>query len=379
MKQIIELKHHSHDYECMWNGIEDLYINETGESLPDGFFFLLSGFGSFCYRKTDKSDLKRMVALGDGRTKHMYAFLAPIAGFTYAHHSYSTFERALKKAKEEIDAGHPVVLGALDMYYLSYYPKLYHKEHIPFHYVLMTGYDDDQRLICLSDCGRTQLLTLGYDELKNSMNCSYPGLSSENTICTVRMTEKRSKNQIASEALALQKDHFLNPPASFLGYKGLEKMIRELPDWKKQLTKEDYDKILLNMVTFFGTVPTVPNALKGIAEPDEIRYRGTFDKMARMLVEIGTDWLVESGTDWLVENRTDWLVESGMVQSEESGMVRQAGWVEAADCFHRCADYIEEISTIIIRYLSGNGDETDHFPSLFTSLLEQLKKGYSLL
>jgi hypothetical protein len=43
MKQIIELKHHSHDYECMWNGIEDLYMNETGESLPDGFFFLLSG------------------------------------------------------------------------------------------------------------------------------------------------------------------------------------------------------------------------------------------------------------------------------------------------------------------------------------------------
>lgn len=39
MKQIIELKHHSHDYECMWNGIEDLYMNETGESLPDGFSF----------------------------------------------------------------------------------------------------------------------------------------------------------------------------------------------------------------------------------------------------------------------------------------------------------------------------------------------------
>ena len=188
------------------------------------------------------------------------------------------------------------------------------------------------------------------------------------------MTEKRSRNPIASEALALQKEHFLNPPASFLGYKGLEKMIRELPDWKKQLTKE-YDKILLNMVTFFGTVPTVPNALKGIAEPDEIHYRGTFDKMAQMLVEIGTDWSEESGMDW--------LAEGGMVRSEGGGMGRpgrnQAGWVEAADCFHRCADYIEEISTIIIRYLSGNGDETDHFPSLFTSLLEQLKKGYSLL
>ena len=90
-----------------------------------------------------------------------------------------------------------------------------------------------------------------------------------------------------------------------------------------------------------------------------------------MLVEIGTDWSEESGMDW--------LAEGGMVRPEEGGMVRQAGWVEAADCFHRCADYIEEISTIIIRYLSGNGDETDHFPSLFISLLEQLKKGYSLL
>lgn len=39
MRKIIEIKHHSHDYECMWNGIEDLYINKTGECLPNDFFF----------------------------------------------------------------------------------------------------------------------------------------------------------------------------------------------------------------------------------------------------------------------------------------------------------------------------------------------------
>lgn len=58
-----------------WNGIEDLYMDKTGEILPENLFFLLSGFGSFCYMKTEKSELKRMIALGDGRTKKMYEFL----------------------------------------------------------------------------------------------------------------------------------------------------------------------------------------------------------------------------------------------------------------------------------------------------------------
>ncbi|WP_330587760.1 BtrH N-terminal domain-containing protein [Anaerocolumna sedimenticola] len=134
-KKLITLKHHADDYECMWNGIEDLYIRDTGEKLPPSFFFSLSSFGSICYMKTPNEDLKRMVALGDGRTKQMYKFLAPIVGFEYKHYEYKTFEQAIKKAKAEIDAGYPPVLGALDMYYLPYYLKLYHGEHIPFHYI----------------------------------------------------------------------------------------------------------------------------------------------------------------------------------------------------------------------------------------------------
>ena len=63
------------DYACMWTGIEDLYIQATGETLPPKFFFVLASFGSFCYMKTPKAELKRMVALGDGRTRSMYEFL----------------------------------------------------------------------------------------------------------------------------------------------------------------------------------------------------------------------------------------------------------------------------------------------------------------
>ena len=68
-----------------------------------------------------------------GRTyKQRYKFLAPIVGFEYKHYEYKTIEQAIKKAKVEIDAGCPTVLGALDMYYLPYYSKLYHRNIFPF-------------------------------------------------------------------------------------------------------------------------------------------------------------------------------------------------------------------------------------------------------
>lgn len=348
MGKIIDMKHHFDDYECMWNGIEDIYMNKTGECLPGNFFFLLSGFGSFCYLKTQKAELKRMVALGDGRTKKMYEFLAPIVGFEYKHHEYRSFEKALTKAKSEVDSGYPVVLGALDMFYLPYFEKLYHKEHIPFHYILMAGYDDEKQIIYLYDCGRLELLSLSYIELRNAMNCSYPGLSKENTICTIRMTEKRDKIQIAKDALARKKDLFLNPSTGFLGYKGFEKFIRELPEWKDEISKEDYDKILINMVEFFGTVPTIPNAVKGIDEPDMVEFKGGFDKMSRMLKYLGD------------ETKNDY-------------------WAKSAVFFGEGGAVIKRISDVIIEYLANKDDNTDLLPELFAEVLEKMTDGYHAL
>lgn len=68
---ISSINHHFDDYECMWNGIEDLYMNATGEVLPTNSLMTLSSFGSFCYLKQDKAELKRMTAFGDGRTRKM--------------------------------------------------------------------------------------------------------------------------------------------------------------------------------------------------------------------------------------------------------------------------------------------------------------------
>lgn len=348
MKKILDISHRSDDYVCMWNGIEDLYILDTHENLPPKFFFSLASFGSFCYRKTNRSELKRMVALGDGRTKQMYEFLAPIVDFEYKHYEYKTFEKALAKAKAEVDDGYPCILGALDMYYLHYYPKLYHKKNIPFHYVMMIGYDDEEQCVYINDCGRQETQMLSYDELRLAWDCSYPGLSKPNTVCAIRMHSIRNKYEIAREALSKKCDLFLNPPVGFIGYHGLTKFIKDLPNWKAELSKEDYDKILFHMVQFFGTVPTVPNALQGIDEDDDVKFGGGFDKISVVLAELGEEY-------------------------------QDKKMINASSTFEEGAIIISKIKDIIVEYLTSQGDRTNEFPILFTDIQQIMKRGFEIL
>lgn len=291
MRKIIEnFSHHLDDYECMWNGIEDIYMNKTGEKIPDQFFFAMSGFCSFAYIKTNKADTKRMVSFGDGRTKKMYEFLAPIVNFNYHHIECKTPELALSKAKKEIDNGFPVVIGALDMYYLEYYTKLYHKEHIPFHYVLMIGYDDEEKNIFLYDCGRKEVISLSYENLLLGMNAEYKGLCKPNTICTIRMDRPNSKKDIFKLAMKIKANMFLNPPTKFLGINGLKKLSKEMLNWEEELGKQETDKILRNIVEFSGSVPTTPNRLNGISKKDEVIFMCSRDKMSKVLIELGREY-----------------------------------------------------------------------------------------
>jgi len=291
MRKIVEnFTHHQDDYECMWNGIEDIYINTTNENIPNQFFFAMSGLCGFAYIKTNKADIKRMVSFGEGRTRQMYKFLSPIVGFDYHFIESKTPEIALAKAKKEIDLGHPVVIGALDMYYLEYYPKLYQKSHIPFHYILMVGYDDNLEIIYLYDCGRKERLELSYTNLFLGMGAKYEGLSKPNTICTVRMDNPNSKKHIIKTALEYKANLFVNPPTGFLGINGMKKLSKELPDWEKELGNEDTVKIIRNMIDFFGSVPTTPNRLLGIAEKDDVTFMCSRDKVSRLLQDLSLEY-----------------------------------------------------------------------------------------
>ncbi|MBP3886576.1 MAG: BtrH N-terminal domain-containing protein [Cellulosilyticum sp.] len=140
-KKLIEVKHHVRDYECMWAGIEDLYSETLGEILPPFFFFSISGTGNFAYAKGEQY---RQAAWSNGMVDKMYAFMSPIAGFTYKHKEGMPFEEMISVAKQEIDEGRTIILGPVDMYELRYFPKIYKHIHIPIHYIMMVGYDDDK-------------------------------------------------------------------------------------------------------------------------------------------------------------------------------------------------------------------------------------------
>ena len=291
MKKIITgIKHHLDDYECMWNGIEDIYMNKTNEKIPDQFFFSMAGFCGFTYLQTNKSDIKRMVSFGEGRTKQMYKYLAPIVGFDYQFSECRTPETALTKAKREIDIGNPIVIGAFDMYYLEYLPKLYHKEHIPFHYFLMIGYDDKEEKIYLYDCGRKDIQELSYKNVLLGMNAEYPGLCKPNTICKITMNKPKDKKYIIKKCLEDKANLYINPPTNFMGVKGIKKLANELPKWEEEIGKKETRKVILNMINFLGSVPKTPNRLLGIDEPDDITYMCSRDKFGGVLDEIGNEY-----------------------------------------------------------------------------------------
>lgn len=278
----------------------------------------------------------------------MYEFLAPIVGFDYKTYEYKSFERALAKIKAEIDAGYPCMIGALDMFYLPHFEKIYHREHIPFHYELAIGYDDEAQILYFVDCGRDHIQKISYDELQLAFNCSYPGLSRPNTVWTVRMQTSKGKYEIAKEALAKKKELYLNPPVGFIGYRGFEKFINELPDWKEELSKEDYDKILYNMVQFFGTVPTIPNKLRGIDEEDIMEFGGGFDKAAVVLSSLGKEY-------------------------------NDISMTTAAEIFADTALVITQIKEVIVDYLSNKCDGTNQLPELFAKVANSMKCGFEAL
>ena len=124
---------------------------------------------------------------------------------------------------------------------------------------------------------------------------------------------------------------YFNPPVSFVGRKGFEKFIHDLPKWEYELTKEEYDKVLINIVMLLGSVPTVPNVLRGISEPDKINYCGGFDKMSWILEEIGKEY----------DNKN---------------------WLKASERFEEGAVAISEIKDVIVAYLMGEHDKAVELP-----------------
>ncbi len=347
--KIINISHRACDYECMWNGIEDAFVQKSGEQVPDHLFFCLSGIGNFVYMKSRQGDLKRFASWNDGRTQQMYQSVCDIIGFRYKYIEGRQFSYAMQKAKEQIDKGKPVVLGRLDMFYLPYYPKFYQQQHIPMHYVLMVGYDDEKQCVYVFDCGQEHMQQISYELLKNALDVEKTELGDKNTICVIDFeADLDSVIDIAKRGFERKARAMLNPPVSFIGIPGMRKLAREVLDWHSELTAEDYQNALRHMVMYTGTAPVLPNKLLGVPSDDNILHRAAREKLEKLLAQLGKEYRIEA-------------------------------WVTAAGLFQKSGLLIESITKTIVDYLLDEKTELNEIAKIILQIADIEEDAFQMI
>jgi hypothetical protein len=214
----------------------------------------------------------------------------------------------------------------------------------------MTGYDDEKEEVYVYDCGRTEIAAIPYLDLKDAWNCSYPGLSKPFTLCKFDFENINDDiYRICKEALSRRADVYLNPPVGFIGYKGFEKFIIELKTkWNDELSKEDFNTIIRNLIFFFGTVPGFPNRLKGSNEKDATPFCGGFGKTALILDILGKKY-------------------------------KDRSFLAASKIFYDTGFVIEEITNNLVDYLLDINKNLDKTTDLLIAVKDNLYQGLKIL
>lgn len=347
--KLIQMHHKVCDYTCMWNGIEDLYERKTGNEVPDYFFFCMSGIGVFSYLKLNRGEVRRIASWNDGRTKKMYQQICGTVGFTYKHIEGRSFDYTLRKAKDMIDQDTPVVLGCLDMYYLKYYPKFYQQVHIPIHYVLMVGYNEEEQCIYVQDCGMSEVQNITYQELEQALDIEKTPLSDKNTLCLVDFSgEIKPIRRIAEEGLKAKAEASLYPQTGFIGIPGMRKLAGEISNWSKELTPEEYKASLINMTVFTGAVPNLPDRLRGLDGKDDMKHSAVRDRLGNLITNLGKEY-------------------------------QMMGWVEAGALFLSSGELLQDMTDMIVDYLLGELKDLLALPDMISRIADLEEEAYKKL
>ena len=346
-RKIIEIKHHLSSGCCMCSGIEDLYATKTNQSIPEGFLLALGSFGETVFIKMNNSEKPYMFSANDARPKTVYENLKDELGLDYKIIGGRTVKYAKKSIKKEIDEGYPVVLGPLDMFYLPYL-KMYHVEHIPIHYVLMTGYDEEKNCVLIYDCDREDIIELAVSDLELAWNIEKNGVGDKNGFIKIRLGENLpDKYTLSCNCLLKKAERQFREKPYILGISAYEKIARELPKWKKKFSEEEYRKALISITEYMGKVPKVPNQIMGVKEAD-IPYCANYDRLAEIIHELGQEY-------------------------------KQENWIKSAQLFDKCGKNIETIVTYVVQYCCNDVDRIDELPNLFLKNADYAKEAYRLI
>jgi hypothetical protein len=254
VRKLHTLPHRVCESTCYVNGLEDI-LAWKGADYIDYLLPVIGGMAGFAYLRFKRADPPCMV-YWSASPKYLMRDLSNIIGFKETIMEGKIFRSTFTRLKNFIDEGQPVMAGALDMYYLHYYPELYKKQHIPIHYVLVVGYDDKEQVVFIHDCSHKDVQKIPYDEFEKSLDVKVPGMSKRNTIRAFTLPEKiPSELEAAKKGFAYKAEWFLNPPVRLLGVPAMRKLADEILEW-------DNKNCFEHMVTYATTPPLLPETFE---------------------------------------------------------------------------------------------------------------------
>ena len=254
MEKLLKLPHRVCESTCYINGLEDIFEWKGAGYMPF-MLSVLGGMGEFSYFRFKLATPPNMVYFG-ANPKYLLEDLGRIMGFKQEIFENRVFKNTFPKIKESIDNGKPVAAGALDMYYLHYYPSIYHKQHIPIHYVLVVGYDDGVNNVFVHDCTFQGVQAVSYEEFEKSLNVNVPGMSRKNTFRVFLLPDELpSELDAAKKGFSYRAQKMLNPPINLIGIPAMRKLSKEIFNWEDE---ESFN----HLITYATIPPHIPKTFK---------------------------------------------------------------------------------------------------------------------
>jgi hypothetical protein len=282
MAKLIKIPHEVHESTCYVNGLFDVL---TWQGARYDYFLLpvVGGMASFAYLKFKMAKPPCMVYWGNS-PKYLLRDLGEIIGFTQTISEGKSFKNEFPRMKRHLENDEPVMVGALDMYYLDYYPELHKKEHVPIHYLLMVGYDDERQVVYVHDCSVNGVQEIPYMEFERALDVNVPGMSKKNTYRVFRLPHKMpTELEIAEKGFVYKARRMLNPPVSMFGIPAMRKLAKEIVSW----TDNDCFR---HMVAYAGLTP--PLIAEDLSHNDGLRF-----EQARVFRDLGQRYQRQGWSD----------------------------------------------------------------------------------
>jgi hypothetical protein len=314
---------------CPVNGIRDLVQWRSGRNWSNELVHGLGQGGGFAYLRIKVADPPRQVYWGVASPRQ-HRYLADLLGASCTEIEDRSFRFSWQKACQAVDAGTPPVLGPLDMYHLPFYDELYHKRHIPIHYLLLVGYDDQRAYVHDTDLAEVQELQL--DELELAWDVHVPGLGKRSRLVTMDVpSELPPDAELIRQSIADQCETMLRPPVSMLGIPAMRKLAREIANWPRELGDEAAAKCLLQVREYLNSPPDLEGSNLTAGRHIYVRFLQEAVDLAGLEIQ----------------EAIDRLQETIATVPQLAAAVREHHLEEAASCFARIADGEAEAYTLL--------------------------------